>query len=265
MLFRSHSESFDKAYKLYDLQNQFGGGLNPTFDKDANGVEVVSPDAAYWTGGYSYGPAFDGRMVKEIDGRMIKWEANDPLDFFETGKYINTNVAIEGGSDVSTFRFSYSNLMNSSVMPDNSLKRNTLSLRVTQKVGKIINIDAGISYATSKSINPQRNGSNDNPLFAFTYYRPRHVDIGYYTNNFIDPNGGYRGRANPATQDPYALSRMAFRLFTDRRTMRENNLIGNVDVTANVLPWLNVLVRTSGNVFSDKYERKPVLDRKSVV
>src|SRR5687768_17538381 len=209
----SHSESYDDAYKLYDIQNQFGGGLNSTFQKDSTGVEIVDPIAAYWNGGYSYGPAFDGRTVKDIDGRMIKWEANEPLDFFETGKYINTNIAVEGGSDVTTFRFSYSNLNNSSVLPNNSLNRNSFAVRATQKIGKILNLDASVNYSSSKSTNPQRNGSNENPLFAFTYYRPRHVDIPYYTKNYIDSTGGYRGRTDPPNLDPYALSRTAFRLF----------------------------------------------------
>ena len=252
----SHSETFDKAYKLYDLQNQFGGGLNPTFAKDSTGVEIVDPIAAYWNGGYSYGPAFDGRMVKEIDGRMIKWEANDPLDFFETGRYINSNVAVEGGSDATTFRFSYSNLINSSVLPNNSLTRNSFAVRATQKLGKIMNLDASVNYSTLKSTNPQRNGSNENPLFALSFYRPRHVDINYYKDNYIDPAGGYRGRSDPPNLDPYALSRNAFRLFEDNQTRRENNLIANVDLTANVTPWLSFLVRTNANIYNDKFERK---------
>lgn len=253
----SHTQSYDKAYKLYDLQNQFGGGINPEFQKDANGVDIVdAANSAYWTGGYSFGPKFDGRMVKDADGRMIKWEANDPLDFFETGKYINTNVAVEGGSDVTTFRFSYSNLSNSSVMPQNSLNRNSFALRATQKIGKILNLDASVNYSNLRSTNPQRNGSNENPLFAFTYYRPRHVDLNYYTKNYIDSGGGYRGRSAPPTLDPYALSRTAFRLFEDDRKQKENNLIANIDLTANVTPWLSLLIRANSNVYNDKLERK---------
>lgn len=253
----SHTQSYDKAYKLYDLQNEFGGGINPTFDKDANGVEIVDAlNSAYWTGGHSFGPKFDGRMVKDADGRMIKWEANDPLDFFETGKFINTNVAVEGGSEMTTFRFSYSNLINSSVLPQNSLNRNSFAFRATQKIGKILNLDASVNYSNLRSTNPQRNGSNENPLFAFTYYRPRHVDLNYYTKNYIDSGGGYRGRANPQTLDPYALSRTSYRLFEDDRKQRENNLITNIDLTANVTPWLNFLVRANANLYNDRYERK---------
>ncbi|HET7897851.1 MAG TPA: TonB-dependent receptor plug domain-containing protein, partial [Flavisolibacter sp.] len=252
----SHSESFEQAYKLYDLQNQYGGGIYPEFTKDAAGNDIVDPNASIYVGGYSFGPAFDGRMIKEIDGRMIKWEANDPLKFFNTGKYINTNVAVEGGSENTTFRFSYSNLYNSSVMPENGMSRNNFALRATQKIGKILNLDASVNYANTKSDNPARNGSRNNPLFAFTYYEPRHVDLDYYTKNYIDPTGGYRGRTDPANKDPYALSSWAFQFFEDDRVQKENNLIANVDLTAKVTPWLNLLVRTNTNRYLSNYERK---------
>lgn len=252
----THNESFDKAYKLYDLQNQFGGGIYPEFTKDANGNDIVDPNASIYVGGYSFGPAFDGRMVKEVDGRMIKWQANDPLKFFNTGKYINTNLAVEGGSENTTFRFSYSNLYNTSVMPGNRMDRNNFALRATQKIGKALNLDASVNYSNTNSKNPARNGSRNNPLFAFTYYEPRHVDLDYYTSNYIDPTGGYRGRTNPQNQDPYALSSWAFGFFEDNRVQKENNLIANVDLTAKVTPWLNVLVRTNTNRYLSTYERK---------
>ncbi|HXR79913.1 MAG TPA: TonB-dependent receptor plug domain-containing protein, partial [Saprospiraceae bacterium] len=67
----SHNQSYDQPYKVYDLQNEYGGGINPTFSKDANGVDIVEAIASPFNGGYSYGPKFDGHMVKDIDGRMI--------------------------------------------------------------------------------------------------------------------------------------------------------------------------------------------------
>src|SRR5688500_427799 len=72
----SHNQSYDQPYKAYDVQNEFGGGVNPTFQKDANGVEVVDPIASIFNGGYNFGPRLDGRTVKDLDGRMIKWEAD---------------------------------------------------------------------------------------------------------------------------------------------------------------------------------------------
>jgi iron complex outermembrane receptor protein len=252
----SHSQSYDKAYKLYDLQNQFGGGIYPEFTKDVNGNDIVDPNASIYVGGYSFGPAFDGRQIREIDGRMITWKANDPLDFFETGKFINTNLAVEGGNENTTFRFSYSNLYNTSVLPDNGLKRNNFAVRATQKIGRALTMDVSVNYSDTKSDNPARNGSRNNPLFAFTYYMPRHVDLDYYIKNRIDPGGGYRGRNDPATLDPYALSSWAFTLFEDDRVQKENNLIANIDLTAKATPWLNLLIRANTNRYLSNYERK---------
>ncbi|WP_449436218.1 TonB-dependent receptor plug domain-containing protein [Pedobacter steynii] len=129
----SQTSSFDKAYKFVDLQNQYGGGISPVFAKDANGVDVVDQSAGYYVGGYSFGPKLDGRMVKDLDGVMRPWVANNPLDYFNTGKFINTNVSVEGANETTTYRLAYTNLDNSSVQPGNSLKRDAFALRVTRK------------------------------------------------------------------------------------------------------------------------------------
>jgi iron complex outermembrane receptor protein len=78
----THSESYEKAYKAPDFQNIYGGGIKPTFDKDADGNDLVDQSAGPYSnndGGYSFGPKFDGHMVKDLDGRMVPWVPNDPL------------------------------------------------------------------------------------------------------------------------------------------------------------------------------------------
>jgi iron complex outermembrane receptor protein len=254
----SHSESYDKAYKLMDFQNEYGGGISPTFQKDANGVDIVdATNSSYYTGGYSFGPKFDGHTVKEIDGRMIKWEANDPLDYYQTGKFINTNVAVEGGNERTTFRFSYSNLYNSSVLPTNDMKRNSFTLRATHKISNSVSIDASVNYTNTKSANPGRQGSRNSPLFAFSYYMPRHVDIGYYANNYINTEkGGSINNTDRNTKDPYGLGALFFTLNEDNRKKTENNLIANVDMNVKLNSWLDVLVRANTLYSTDFFERK---------
>ncbi len=254
----SHTESFDKAYRLVDLQNQYGGGINPTFETDADGNRIIDiANAAYFSGGYSFGPKFDGQMVKEADGRMIKYQANDPLDYFQTGKFINSNVAVEGGNEKTTFRLSYSNLFNNSIMPNNDLKRNSFTLRATHKVSNAVSIDASVNYTNTKSKNPVRQGSRNNPLFAFTYYMPRHVDIGYYAKNYVNQTaGGYLGSQNANLNDPYRLGSLFFGLYEDNRERTENNILANIDVNVKLNSWLSALVRTNTNYYTDFYERK---------
>ena len=256
----SHTESYDKAYKLPDLQNEYGAGISTIFQTDAAGNRIVDPNSSALNapdGAYSYGPKFDGKPVKDMDGRTVPWVANNPLDFFQTGKYINSNVAVEGGSEKGTFRFSYSNLYNSSVMPNNNLGRNSFDLRVTQKVSKAISIDASVNYTNNKILNPIIQGGNSSPLFAFTYLMPRNADINYYQHHYIDSaKGGRIPLGIGAGKDPYLLPYTFWNYFEVNTNRVENNLLANVDVTANITPWLNLLVRSNINNYNDNTETK---------
>ena len=99
---------------------------------------------------------------------------------------------MEGGNEKSTFRFSYSNLYNSSVMPNNNLKRNSFDLRATHKISNAISLDASVNYTNNKILNPIIQGGNSSPLFAFSYRMPRNADINYYNNHYIDSARGGR-------------------------------------------------------------------------
>ncbi|PWJ60083.1 iron complex outermembrane receptor protein [Dyadobacter jejuensis] len=248
----NHSSSFEKAYRIVDLQNQFGAGLSPTFEKDANGVDMV--DANNWF--YSYGPEFNGQQVKDLDGRMIEWKANDPISFFNTGKYINHNIAVDGGNERSSFRVSYSNLFNSSVMPSGTeMKRNNFNIRATQKIGKIIDLDVSADYTSNNLLNPTNQGSSYNPVFKFVYYRPRSLDIDYWMNNYIDPNvGGRRRGAN----DPYSLTDFMWEINERKRMRNEKIFRGNIDLKAQITPWLTGLLRSNlqNEIYTGEYLKR---------
>ncbi|MBC7422888.1 MAG: SusC/RagA family TonB-linked outer membrane protein [Ferruginibacter sp.] len=245
----AHTETFDKAYKLYDLQNEYGSGTSPTFAQ-SGGVNVIDPALGAY---FSFGPKFAGQQVKDLDGHMQTYQANDPLSFFQTGRFINTNIAMEGGNEKSTFRFSYSNLSNNAVTPNNSLGRNSFNLRATQKLGSIINMDVSINYTMSTSKNPVANGGNSNPLFAFTYSGTRSTDLNYYANNYIDTTLG--GRKQGGTKDPYGLTSTFWNIDQQSTVQKESNLRANVDLTATVTPWLNFLVRANTNILSVDYQK----------
>jgi iron complex outermembrane receptor protein len=250
----SHTSSFEKAYKFIDVQNEFGGGNAATFAKGADGVEEVDPALFY----YSYGPKFDGRMVRDVDGRMIKWEANDPLSLFQTGKFINNNIVVEGGSDRTTFRASYSHLDNSTVMPGGTeMVRNNFNVNATQKIGSLLDIGLTVDYTNNDMVNPIRQGGNYNPVFALVYFQPRHFDIDYWRNNYKDPiNGGRLADVN----DPYGITGFLWDTFEDRSERTENVFRGSIDITTHVRPWLNLIVRA--NLQNELYrgERKRLGD-----
>ncbi|HMI63804.1 MAG TPA: SusC/RagA family TonB-linked outer membrane protein, partial [Puia sp.] len=248
----THTESFDHAYKLPDYQNTYGGGIKPTFDKDAAGNDIVDPlNASIYNtpdANQSFGPKFDGHMVKDIDGRMVPWVPNKPLDFFQTGKYINTNLAIEGGNETGTYLFSVSDLQNNSIMPNNKLQRDAFALRASHKIGGIITMDASVSYTMSTIKNPIWQGGNYSPLFAFTYFMPRNAPISWWQNNYIDTVNG--GQKTGPSGDPYYLAHTMWNYYQDNSTQKENNLLANIDLTIKLAPGLSGLVRSNVNTFN---------------
>ncbi|QRR04244.1 SusC/RagA family TonB-linked outer membrane protein [Dyadobacter sandarakinus] len=241
----NHTSTFETAYKFLDLQNQFGAGLSPEFIKGTDGVDEVDRANFPW----SYGPEFKGQTVRDLDGRMVEWKANDPLKFFQTGKYINHNIVVEGGSDRSSFRASFSTLKNTSIMPAGTeLKRNNFNIRGTQKIGKILNLDISADYTDNDMVNPIRQGGNYNPVFRFVYNRPRSMDIDYWSKNYLDPVSGGRRQG---TADPYNITEFMFQTFQFNQSRNEKVFRGNIDLTANLTDWLTLLVR--GNVQTELY------------
>jgi len=242
----NHTSSFETAFRFLDVQNEYGAGLSPTFPKAADGVETVEAQNNNWV--YSFGPKIDGRMVRDLDGRMVPWVANNPLNFFQTGKFINSNVVVEGGSDRGTFRVSYSNLYNNTIMPGGAeMKRNNFNIRATQKVGKVFNLDVSTDYTINNNLNPIRQGGNFNPVFRFVFSRPRTMDIDYWVNNYQSPLGG-RQRG---TADPYFLSQFLWETFQFKTTRDEKILRANVDISATITPWLTGFLRA--NIQNEQY------------
>ncbi|HTE08741.1 MAG TPA: TonB-dependent receptor plug domain-containing protein, partial [Flavitalea sp.] len=246
----TQSASFEKAYKLPDFQNEYGGGYDPFFVTGADGMrEVEGSNGPY----YSFGPRFDGQPFRDAGGRIIPWQANDILSIYRTGAYYNTNVAVEGGSDRTTVRFSYTTSRNNSVLPNNNFKRDVFTLRATQKLNSFVNLDASATYVTSNSKNPMIQGGNTSPLFRLAYSNARQYDIPYYMTHYLDTaRGGMVGADGNPTNDPYARASMNslwWNIFENAYTQKEDNLRANLDLNVNVLPWLNLLVR--GNVNSN--------------
>jgi iron complex outermembrane receptor protein len=238
----SHTQSFEKAYKAIDVQDEFGGGITPTFIKGADGVDELDPNTFFW----SFGPRFDGHMVRDVDGRMIPWlPNNDLLAVYQTGRFTNTNVAIDGGNERTTFRFSYTNTNSNSILPNNELVKNNFFLRATQKLSNFINVDASINYIAAKGANPIRQGGNDNPLFASVYFNPRHLDIDYWRHNYTDALGGQLN----ANDDWYALAGVYYAINNNSNIQKTDNLRANIDITSTIRPWLTLLVK--GNLNSE--------------
>ena len=236
------TQMWDQAYKGPDLQYEFGGGITPIFDKDADGNNILDPN---WSPYYDFGPKFEGQTIKDLDGRIRKWEPYKVIDYFQTGSQTDYNVAVQGATERSSFRASYSKNITNGIIPNGAkFDRDNFFIRATQKVGKVFDIDASITYAQSKNKNPIRQVSNFNPIFRFNYYRANSIDWNYWLNNYTDKVNG--GRISGAANDPYGLGAYLWTTYNNNQASDEDNLRANVDITTHLAPWLTLLTR--GNI-----------------
>lgn len=247
----SHTQTVEDVYRTMDVQNVFGAGINPTFAKDGNGVASVDAANYFW----SFGPKFDGSEVKDIDGRMIKWNAqpNNLLDAYKTGVYRTSNIAFQGANDNGNFRLSYTNFGDKGVLPNSKFNRDAIDFRGSHKFANIFTVNAGVNYTTSNTLNPISQSNNSSPLFALVYGTPRSYDTKYWMSHYEDLANGGRLQG---TDDPYELSSLWFEMYNKNNTQKEATFRGNVDVTANITPWLSAMVKGTLNQVNINSELK---------
>lgn len=244
----THTQGFDKPYSTTDMQDKYGPGANPnaTYVVGEGGYEQI-PTTNY---AFSFGPAFDGRIVRDVDGRLVPFQANnEPLDLFQTGRYTNSNLSLQGGNEQTTFRFSYSNMYSKGVAPNNKMNRNNFNLRATHRMGNAIILDGGVTYVNSQSFNPQYGGErwnmSNNLLYGLSYGLPRSYDLMYWRNNYTDPiNGGV------TPDDPTGKASLLFLLYEQRQQHIEDNFRGSLNARINFTDWLTLENNFSANLFS---------------
>jgi iron complex outermembrane receptor protein len=247
----NQTNTFEQVWRLPALQNEFGAGIAPFFGKDAQGRDALILDGSsqFW----NFGPRLDGRIVTDFDGVQRPFVGNDLSKLFRTGKINNTNLAVEGGSEKTTFRFSYTNTTNEAIQPTNKFTRNNFNLRASQKVGKYITMDASIAYATSNSVNPLLQGGNSNPIFRFAFANVRNLPIDYVLANYVSPNGG-SNIVQPYLRGPNIGP--LWQLYQVRINQKEDQLLANLDINIKLRPWLTALVRSNVNSLNIQRENR---------
>ncbi len=241
----SQTVQFEKVYRgPIDLQNVYGAGTTGVFNKDGDGKDVVQ-----WTAN-NYGPKMLGQMAKLPNGEFAPYspQPNNALDGYQLGKYMNTNVAVEAGTDKANFRFSYSHLDNNSVMPNNRFFRNSFSLKSSAVISKWLSADGGFTYAFSNTLNPTRQGgdyTNQNIGRKWIYVFPRNYDPAYWSARYLgglgrkDPGGNLLNDILPTNPG----ADYWFTLNHDRWERKERLMMANMSLNATATDWLKFVLR----------------------
>ena len=113
----------------------------------------------------------------------------DVKDFFQTGNNIVNNISINAGAGNVTTLFSYGNTLSRGILPNNTYRRDNVSLRQSAKIfNNKVTVSTSIMLSNSMAKNRHSTGLYLNPLTGL-YWFPRNLNISEYRDLKLDGNG----------------------------------------------------------------------------
>lgn len=189
----SYSSNFtwEDPLLLPEYQNEYGQGSNGDSYTDV---------ATLKQNGGSWGAKMDGSNQVYWTGENKPYTAQpeNVADFFQTGFNAINTVAIDGGSETASMRFSYTNSSFSSIVPNSELQKHNFNLRGFSQVSDKLSLDSRVTYFHQETKNRAAQGTEG--LMAYLYDIPRNVDISdlkNYKGDDAHVNTYSNGNGNP--------------------------------------------------------------------
>ncbi|MEP6673953.1 MAG: SusC/RagA family TonB-linked outer membrane protein [Ferruginibacter sp.] len=239
--------SVESINRWPDLQYEYGQGL----DGSPYYSFLASPDGASTSATSSaYGPRFNGQSFYQLDpttqaqGKTkTPWIAypNKNREFFNTGNTITNTVSVDGGTEKTNARFSFTNVNNNWIIPNTGYKRNSIALSVNSAVSDRLRISSKVNYTNKSSDNlPGAGYGNQSIMYWYIFWQPN-ADLDWLKNYWV--NGLQQRKIfypfSSFPENPYAVSYEFI-----NRSVR-NAVTGNVQATYDITKELSLQVRTS--------------------
>ncbi len=240
---------FDSPMMLPKYQNKYGmgsGGNMPntyadleTFKTNSGswGGEMDGSDQLYWT---------DSKWDGIADTRSYTSQPDNVKDFFRTGSNLVNTITMEGGTQKASLRFSFTNNIANSIMPEAGLTRNNFNLRAFAKPADFFSIDAKVTYFVQDS--KYRIFQGTEGIMAYLYTIPRNADIEDYKKYYQNPVDYSSNSAGTSGANPYFL------LYNDVNDDNRNRTIGFVKTTFDITDYLSVFARVGTDAVTQTTE-----------
>lgn len=255
-----------------DLQHEYGFGMYSGGvsygQKDENGNYhlfdnygqfALNSDGkpTYLGGNYGiyFGPRFDSsKSVEYYDGNMTPYQAykNNYRQAYQTGFSSNTNVAVSGGNDKTTFYTSLSYRYNDGTVPRNTFERISLLAKATHKFTNRVSLEASMTFANSKPRNAAKNlGVN----FAQGVWGPEY-NTKYLKQHYKAAHGGI---ADSAYGDPFGNApgnSIWWDIYENDYTQKETSVRPSLKLNIDIFSWLKFVTEANYNYYYIRSEQK---------
>jgi TonB-linked SusC/RagA family outer membrane protein len=173
---------FEKPINYLDLQQEYGqGGLANSDPNDPTSPRVGSKPTtqkqAFQYGTSSWGAKLDGENNIMWDGqsRPYSYAGDNWGRFFSTGHSFTNTLALTGGNEKQSYRFSFSDLTSNSIIPNSGFNRKNVSLSTNGKFGNKVTFAAKVLYSNEEAKNrPMVSDSPGNAVQALMVLPPNY-------------------------------------------------------------------------------------------
>jgi TonB-linked SusC/RagA family outer membrane protein len=181
---------------------------------------------------------------------------NNRKDFFETGKTFTNTVTLDGGTDKTAVRFSFTNLQNTWIIPNTGYNRNTVALSASQKVTDKLQIATKVNYTNKYTDNLPSTGYNNQSLMYWLMFQVPNADLNWLKSYWLPGREGI--------QQSYPFSSLVDNpyLIVNEMLNKSNRhqVTGNVQATYNFTKDFSLMVRTALDLSSEARTQQRPMD-----
>src|SRR5690606_30894852 len=147
-------------------------------------------------------------------------------EFFETAQTFTNSIAIDGGSDRTRARFSYTNVKNNWIVPNTGYGRNTVAFSATSRPSDKLRITSRANYTSKKSDNLPGSGYNNRTImYGYIFWQPS-APISWLRNYWVEgkENSTQSSPLMTGPDNPYLIA------YEMLNMQNRNSLTGSTDV-----------------------------------
>lgn len=238
------------------------GGVNGFIPQNIDGTDYLLVDYAT---DETWGPRYDRNLLVLPWNAFDAWDTenylvpkpwvypkNDFESFFETGLTFTNSVAVNGTTDKSSYRLSYTNLDVNGYMPGNEMTRNSVGFSGTSKISKYLEASTNVNYVRTWAKGRPETGYGDkNPIMRMHQWGQNQIDY-KELKAYKNPDGTQRtwNRVSWDNPTPNYSDNPYWASYKNAPEDIRNRYFGNIQLTANILEWL----KARGRVSIDHYD-----------
>ena len=248
--------------RIPDVQTTYGNGNNGQYayvDGSGSGLEgsgwiwgpkLNQPDPSTPSGFWEttqFNSPVDPATGELVPLPFLSRGADNVKNFFQTGVISSNNISVSGGSENGTFRVSASNTYQKGIVPNTQLNNTSFAVSGGYKLSKNLKTDASLTYNRQYTDNfPEVGYGPENYLYNLVLWTGPDVDVRDLRDYWKKGQEDIQQRHYNTSwyNNPY------FQAYEFLQGYYRDNVFGQLKLDYNILPGLDLTLRTGFNQFS---------------